>query len=352
MQQPEALGGLSHSGRNRSPRIRAGRRIHPDGKSQRCKRRAACAEVGRHVHRQRSSRRYYGRRRRPLRQRHPRPLATSPDVRRPRARRCSRAACQQRQHVVHRASDEPPVAAARRRQHAGRRDPRRARARAVGHGVERSHRTHQLRHERRRRAAVHFLCQRLPRHVRGARPDDARSRGVSSRRASRTTKCCSAISASTTWRVCMCRSPSRRGPTSCLRMRADYTVTLPAQACVSIYLSVSVQVVSETPDAPSAGASSPTHPLSEAHMSQIDTERPRGRPGGVCAALVDAHLVTRERRLRDRARARAIRFLQCVDRPRSPRGPQRPVDHRPRDRPVSVAGNTSVVLHRCSAAMR
>ncbi len=57
--------------------------------------------------------------------------------------------------------------------------------------------------------------------------------------------------------------------------RADYTIKLPAQACVSIYLSIAVQVVAQTPDAPSAGVSSPTHPLSEAHMSQIDTERPR-----------------------------------------------------------------------------
>lgn len=74
--------------------------------------------------------------------------------------------------------------------------------------------------------------------------------------------------------------------------RADYTVKLPAQACVSIYLSVAVHVVPMT-SKPGADVSQPVHALSEAHMSQIDTERPRVGRAAVRAALVDAHLVMR-----------------------------------------------------------
>ncbi|MFP3607155.1 amylo-alpha-1,6-glucosidase, partial [Paraburkholderia sp. SIMBA_053] len=67
--------------------------------------------------------------------------------------------------------------------------------------------------------------------------------------------------------------------------------------------------------APSAGVSSPTHPLSEAHMSQIDTERPRVGRAAVRAALVDAHLVMRERR-RVTARVRSSNplFNAWIDR--------------------------------------
>ncbi len=54
--------------------------------------------------------------------------------------------------------DQSPVAAARRRQHAGRRDSRPARARAVRYGAQRGHRADQLRHKRCSRAAVHFVC--------------------------------------------------------------------------------------------------------------------------------------------------------------------------------------------------
>ncbi|MFL9991453.1 amylo-alpha-1,6-glucosidase [Paraburkholderia sediminicola] len=96
--------------------------------------------------------------------------------------------------------------------------------------------------------------------------------------------------------------------------RADYTVKLPAQACVSIYLSVSVQVVAQA-DKPAAGVAQPTHAVSEAHLSQIDAERPRVGRAAVRAALVDAHLVMRERR-RVTARVRSSNplFNAWIDR--------------------------------------
>ncbi|CAB3772722.1 amylo-alpha-1,6-glucosidase [Paraburkholderia humisilvae] len=85
--------------------------------------------------------------------------------------------------------------------------------------------------------------------------------------------------------------------------RADYSVRLPAQACVSIYLSVSVEVDAKhgrgDADVPQA-----THAVSEAHVSQIDTVRPRVGRAAVRAALVDAHLMMRERR-RASARVRS-----------------------------------------------
>ena len=62
-------------------------------------------------------------------------------------------------------------------------------------------------------------------------------------------------------------------PDHLLADRADYTVSLPAQACVSIYLSVSVQVKALTQaqaGAPSAGVQQPLHYLSGAHSSAAD----------------------------------------------------------------------------------
>jgi glycogen debranching enzyme len=96
--------------------------------------------------------------------------------------------------------------------------------------------------------------------------------------------------------------------------RADYTVNLPAQACVSIYLAVDVQVKAEQAVA-SAGVSKPAHALSETHLSQIDTVRPRVGRAAVRAALVDAHLVMRERR-RATARVRSSNplFNAWIDR--------------------------------------
>lgn len=89
--------------------------------------------------------------------------------------------------------------------------------------------------------------------------------------------------------------------------RADYSVRLPAQACVSVYLSVSVHVeaLPDAPrDTPSAGPVQPAHLVSEAHLSQIDAARPRVGRAAVRAAMVDAHLVMRERR-RTTARVRS-----------------------------------------------
>jgi glycogen debranching enzyme len=85
--------------------------------------------------------------------------------------------------------------------------------------------------------------------------------------------------------------------------RADYSVRLPAQACVSIYLSVSVEVEAKHGRGDAAVAQ-PMHAFSEAHTSQIDTVRPRVGRAAVRAALVDAHLMMRERR-RASARVRS-----------------------------------------------
>jgi len=105
-------------------------------------------------------------------------------------------------------------------------------------------------------------------------------------------------------------------PTKLLAGRADYSVELPAQACVSIYLSVAVQVEAR-PGAASPGVdvSQPTHGVSEAHLSQIDTARPRVGRAAVRAALVDAHLVMRDRR-RVSARVRSSNplFNAWIDR--------------------------------------
>ena len=96
--------------------------------------------------------------------------------------------------------------------------------------------------------------------------------------------------------------------------RADYTLKLPAQACVSIYLSVAVHVVPMTGKL-GADVSQPVHALSEAHMSQIDTERPRVGRTAVRAASVDAHLVMRERRLASaRVRSGNPLFNAWIDR--------------------------------------
>jgi glycogen debranching enzyme len=96
--------------------------------------------------------------------------------------------------------------------------------------------------------------------------------------------------------------------------RADYTVELPAQACVSIYLAVAVKVRAEKPVV-SAGVSMPVQTQSEAHLSQIHAERPRVGRAAVRAALVEAHLVMRDRR-RATARVRSSNplFNAWIDR--------------------------------------
>ncbi|TDN64042.1 glycogen debranching N-terminal domain-containing protein [Paraburkholderia sp. BL10I2N1] len=104
-------------------------------------------------------------------------------------------------------------------------------------------------------------------------------------------------------------------PPKLLADRADYSVNLPAQACVSIYLSVAVQVRGRDASSRGVDVSQPTHGVSEAHLSQIDTARPRVGRAAVRAALVDAHLVMRERR-RATARVRSSNplFNAWIDR--------------------------------------
>jgi len=102
-------------------------------------------------------------------------------------------------------------------------------------------------------------------------------------------------------------------PDKLLAGRADYSVRLPAQACLSIYLSVAVEV--EGKGRGDAHVPRPTHSFSEAHTSQIDTVRPRVGRAAVRAALVDAHLMMRERR-RASARVRSSNplFNAWIDR--------------------------------------
>ncbi|MDE1181626.1 amylo-alpha-1,6-glucosidase [Paraburkholderia sp.] len=103
-------------------------------------------------------------------------------------------------------------------------------------------------------------------------------------------------------------------PSKLFADRADYSVKLPAQACVSIYLSVDVKV--DAPgDVPSGDISRPSPGINEAHLSQIAAARPRVGRAAVRAALVDAHLVMRERR-RATARVRSSNplFNAWIDR--------------------------------------
>src|SRR5579864_8510096 len=104
-------------------------------------------------------------------------------------------------------------------------------------------------------------------------------------------------------------------PPKLLADRADYSVNLPAQACISIYLSVAVQVQGRDASSRGVDVSQPTHGVSELHLSQIDTVRPRVGRAAVRAALVDAHLVMRERR-RVTARVRSSNplFNAWIDR--------------------------------------
>ncbi|SEJ05819.1 amylo-alpha-1,6-glucosidase [Paraburkholderia diazotrophica] len=103
-------------------------------------------------------------------------------------------------------------------------------------------------------------------------------------------------------------------PDKLLAGRADYSVNLPAQACVSIYLSVAVQVEAHK-GAPDVNVPQSTHTVTELHVSQIDAARPRVGRSAVRAALVDAHLVMRERR-RASARVRSSNplFNAWIDR--------------------------------------
>jgi glycogen debranching enzyme len=97
-------------------------------------------------------------------------------------------------------------------------------------------------------------------------------------------------------------------PDHLLADRADYTVELPAHACVSIYLSVAAH----TRAVPAAhGAeplcvqiAQPPHSSHPAHLTQIDAAPPRVGRAAVRAALANAHLSMRERR-RTTARLRS-----------------------------------------------
>ncbi|WP_118183350.1 amylo-alpha-1,6-glucosidase [Paraburkholderia phosphatilytica] len=97
--------------------------------------------------------------------------------------------------------------------------------------------------------------------------------------------------------------------------RADYSVQLPAQACVSIYVSVAVQVKPHSAKASEVSTAAPPHAPGTLHLSQIDAARPRVGRAAVRAALVDAHLVMRERR-RSSARVRSSNplFNAWIDR--------------------------------------
>ncbi|TDV13886.1 amylo-alpha-1,6-glucosidase [Paraburkholderia caballeronis] len=89
-------------------------------------------------------------------------------------------------------------------------------------------------------------------------------------------------------------------PLKLLADRADYSVELPAQACVPVYLTVIVAVeplAGAAPDTPSAGIVQPQHCLAAENGRRV------GR-AAVRAALVDAHIVMRERR-RSTARIRS-----------------------------------------------
>ncbi|WP_322102835.1 glycogen debranching N-terminal domain-containing protein [Paraburkholderia sp. J41] len=88
-------------------------------------------------------------------------------------------------------------------------------------------------------------------------------------------------------------------PDKLLADRADFTVDLPAQACVSLYLTVSIEVealAGAAPGAPSAGIIQPDHCL-------VNSGERVGR-AAMRAALVDSHIVMRERR-RSAARLRS-----------------------------------------------
>jgi glycogen debranching enzyme len=82
--------------------------------------------------------------------------------------------------------------------------------------------------------------------------------------------------------------------------RADFSVKLSAQACVSIYLSVAAEArtLASVPGAVSPGVqvAQPPHSTNPAHITQIDTMRPRVGRAAVRAALANAHLAIRERR--------------------------------------------------------
>lgn len=82
--------------------------------------------------------------------------------------------------------------------------------------------------------------------------------------------------------------------------RADYSMQLSAQTCVSLYLSVAVDA---HPLAAAAGSelrgaqvAQPLHSTNPAHLTQIDAVRPRVGRAAVRNALASAHLSMRERR--------------------------------------------------------
>ncbi|MBB2999058.1 MAG: amylo-alpha-1,6-glucosidase [Paraburkholderia tropica] len=83
-------------------------------------------------------------------------------------------------------------------------------------------------------------------------------------------------------------------PDKLLADRADFTVALPAQACVSLYLTVAIEVEpleGAAPDTPSAGIIKPDYCLADSNGQSV------GR-AAIRAALVDAHILMRERRRR------------------------------------------------------
>ncbi len=97
-------------------------------------------------------------------------------------------------------------------------------------------------------------------------------------------------------RIAFAPEPDHLGPD-----RADYAIELSAQACVSIYLSVAAEAHTLSPnaagvEAPGAQVAQPPHSTHPAHITQVDTMRPRVGRAAVRTALASAHLAMRERR--------------------------------------------------------
>ncbi|HWX11652.1 MAG TPA: amylo-alpha-1,6-glucosidase [Trinickia sp.] len=96
-------------------------------------------------------------------------------------------------------------------------------------------------------------------------------------------------------RIAFAPEPDQLGPD-----RADFSLTLSAQACVSVYLSVAIEARTLAHatgvEPPGAQVAQPPHSTHPAHLTQIDTVRPRVGRAAVRAALASAHHAMRERR--------------------------------------------------------
>ncbi|WP_153102029.1 glycogen debranching N-terminal domain-containing protein [Paraburkholderia hayleyella] len=104
-------------------------------------------------------------------------------------------------------------------------------------------------------------------------------------------------------------------PQQLLADRADYSVQLPAQTCVSIYLAVAVRLEAPDSAATATPSTAPDAAVRSGHWSQIGAARPRVGRAAVRAGLVEAHLMMRGRR-RGTARVRSSNplFNAWIDR--------------------------------------